>query len=178
MTVEFDRLNRGFGVSRLARWWLILAALFAGCLVAATLVGAVTAHANVGELGPPPGEPEIRQALTDLYSAGKPPDFTTDVRFDGPVVVGKPTVHPNPPPQPWCVRCGHPDQGSSLMYPVVAIVSVTTTQGLESSALPPTSLIHTTTTSYNGTACPGETSAQYCPAYFFYRDTQGNWQVA
>jgi hypothetical protein len=64
------------------------------------------------------------------------------------------------------------------MYPVEALVSVTITQGLVSSALPPTSFVHTTTTTYNGTPCPGETVAQYCPAYFFYRDDQGHWQVA
>ncbi|MCV7065928.1 hypothetical protein H7H51_09705 [Mycolicibacterium farcinogenes] len=53
-----------------------------------------------------------------------------------------------------------------------------TTQGLVSSALPASSVIHTTTTTYNGKACPGETVAQYCPTYFFYRDSAGRWHVA
>jgi hypothetical protein len=154
-----------------------LAVLFAICFSFTTAFGAIGAHAGVGDLGPPPSESEIRQTLTDLYNAGYPPDFTIDVQFDGPIIVGKPTVHANPPPQPWCVRCGYPDQGSSQMYPVVAIVSVTTTQGLVSSALPPSSFVHTTNTSYNGTPCPGETKAEYCPTYFFYRNEQGAWRA-
>jgi hypothetical protein len=28
------------------------------------------------------------------------------------------------------------------------------------------------------TSCPGVTQSQYCPAYYLYRDGQGNWQVA
>lgn len=135
-------------------------------------------NADVGELGAPPAAAEIEQVFTDFYNAGHPPDATVDVRVVGPAVVGKPTMHPNPPPQPWCVRCGYPDQGSSLMYPVLALVTVTTTQGLEASALPETSFRHITQTSYNGTPCPGDPVAQYCPSYFFYRDGAGRWQVA
>ncbi|AMT72630.1 hypothetical protein [Mycobacteroides immunogenum] len=152
--------------------------LLAVYMMAAVAFGAIRADANVGELGPPPGESEIKQTLTDFYNTGRPPDYAIDVQFDGPILVGTPTVHANPPPQPWCVRCGYPDQGTSLMYPVLAIVSVMTTQGLDSSALPPNSFVHTTNTAYNGTPCPGATVAQYCPAYFFYRDGQGNWQIA
>jgi hypothetical protein len=63
------------------------------------------------------------------------------------------------------------------MYPVAALVSVTVTQGLESSALSPSKHVETNVT-YNGTSCAGVTHTQYCPAYYFYRDTLGNWQVA
>jgi hypothetical protein len=161
-------------VGRLA----FVAVLLATCIAGTTTFGPISADAGVGDLGPPPADSEIRRTLTDLYNAGHPPDSTIDVQFVGPILTGQPTAHPNPPPQPWCVRCGYPDQGASQMYPVEALVSVTVTQGLESSALPPTSVVHTTTTTYNGTACPGDTSAQYCPAYFFYRDDQGHWHVA
>lgn len=165
---------------------LVMAGFFlASCFATMTAFGAVVSHADVGELGPPPAESEIRQTLTDLYNAGHPPDSAIDVQFLGPILVGQPQVHPNPPPEPWCVRCGHPDQGASPMYPVLALVSVTTTQGLESSALPATSFVHTTNVTYNGTACPGETNpqsgeanAQYCSSYFFYRDSAGRWHVA
>ncbi|MEB4211076.1 hypothetical protein [Mycobacterium sp. 94-17] len=135
-------------------------------------------NAKVGELGPPPADPEVKQALIDLYQRGQPPDFAVDVQFVGPILVGQPTVHPNPPPQPWCVRCAHPDPGSSAMYPVLALVTVTTTQGLVSSALPATSSVDTTTVTYDGKPCPGDPKAQYCPTYFFYRDDGGHWQVA
>lgn len=154
------------------------ATLTAACLTAVTTFGAARSHADVGDLGAPPVDPEVKQTLTDFYNAGHPPDDTVEVQIEGPIVVGHPTVHPNPPPQPWCVRCGYPDQGASQMYPVLAVVKVTTTQGLVSSALPASSIVHTTTTSYDGTPCPGETVAQYCPAYFFYRDRAGNWQIA
>jgi len=174
--------------SRLAGRLAGVVAFLATSFAIMTAIGAVRADANVGELGPPPGDSEVKQALTDLYHAGQPPDFAIDVQFVGPIVVGQPTVHPNPPPQPWCVprpqpiqrgvRCGHPDPGASPMYPVLALVSVTTTQGLVSSALPPSSVVHTTTTTYDGKPCPGETTAQYCPTYFFYRDDQGHWQVS
>lgn|GEM_PF-6231983 len=166
----------------------VVAVFLATCLAAAINLGAGVSHADVGELGPPPSELEIKQTLTDIYNAGHPPDWVIDVQFAGPILVGQPTMHPNPPPGPWCVprpqpiqhgvRCGYPDQGSSLMYPVLALASVTTTQGLVSSALPPNSFVHTTTVQYNGTACPGETNAQYCPTYYFYRDGQGRWHVA
>lgn len=157
---------------------VIGAALFAAALLTVTVVGAPRSTADVGDLGAPPADVEIQQVFTDFYNAGHPPDATVDVRVVGPAVVGKPTMHPNPPPQPWCVRCGYPDQGSSLMYPVLALVTVTVTQGLEASALPESSVRHTTTTSYDGTPCPGPTVAQYCPSYFFYRDGGGRWQVA
>jgi hypothetical protein len=62
------------------------------------------------------------------------------------------------------------------MYPVMALVKVTVIQSLDSSALGPKVVENTVT--YNGTTCPGETRAQYCPAYYFYRDGRGSWQVA
>ncbi|MGU3498634.1 hypothetical protein [Mycobacterium sp. C31M] len=153
-------------------------AVLATCSVAMISLGATESHANVGELGAPPADWEVKQALTHLYSVGRPPDWAIDVEIVGPVLVGQPTVHPIPPPDPWCVRCGYPDQGSSLMYPVMAVASVTSTQGMVSSALPPSSFTHITTTAYNGTPCAGNPHGQYCPTYFFYRDTAGRWQVA
>jgi len=63
------------------------------------------------------------------------------------------------------------------MYPVMALVTVTIKQALESSALAASNPVETNTT-YNGTSCAGVTQSQYCPAYYFYRDRQGNWQVA
>ena len=152
-----------------------------------TIFGASQARSDVGDLGPPPSEPQVKQVLTDFYSAGHPLGSTVEVRFDGPILVGQPTVHPNPPPQPWCVprpqpiqhgvRCGHPDPGASTMYPVMALVTVTIKQGLASSALAPSKAFETTTT-HNGTSCGGATQAAYCPAYYFYQDRRGNWQVA
>jgi len=175
-------------LSRFASRLAIVAVVLDTCFATVVALGAVRADAKVGVLGPPPVDSEIKQALIDLYHAGQPPDFTVDVQFVGPVLVGAPTVHPNPPPSPWCVprpqpiqhgvRCGHPDLGASPMYPVLALVSVTTTQGLVSSALPPSSFDHSTTTTYDGKPCPGKTQAQYCPTYFFYRDDRGHWQVA
>ncbi len=128
--------------------------------------------------GPPPTTEEAQAALAWLYANGKPPDSSVNVQFPGPLLVGPAQMHPNPPPDPWCVRCGYPDQGSSLMYPVLGAVTVTTTQGLVASALPPTSHVHVTTVTYNGTACRGEHKAEYCPTYFFYRDSGGRWRVA
>jgi hypothetical protein len=189
MSVTNDQICcRTDAASRFARRLAFVAVLVATCFVTVTIFGAVRSEAKVGELGPPPVDSEVKQALVDLYHAGQPPDFTVDVEFDGPILVGAPTVHPNPPPQPWCVprpqpiqhgvRCGHPDPGSSPMYPVLALVSVTITQGLASSALPPSSFVNTTSTTYDGKPCPGERQAQYCPTYFFYRDEAGHWQVA
>lgn len=183
-------ISRGFAqrASRFASRLVVVAALLATCFVPVTALGTVKSNAEVGELGPPPADWEIKQTLIDLYNAGQPPDFTVDVQFLGPIIVGQPTVHPNPPPKPWCVprpqpiqhgvRCGHPDPGASPMYPVLAIVSVTIKQGLVSSALPPTSFVHTTSTTYDGKPCPADPKPQYCPTYFFYRDDGGHWQVA
>jgi hypothetical protein len=64
------------------------------------------------------------------------------------------------------------------MYPVMALVTVTIKDSLESSALAPTNPVEATTITHNGTLCAGVTQSQYCPAYYFYRDGQGNWQVA
>jgi hypothetical protein len=177
-----------FPAQGLAGRLIVVAVLAVTYFVTVMAVSAASSSANVGELGPPPAQSEIRQVLTDLYHAGQPPDFTVDVQFVGPILVGQPTVHPNPPPGPWCVprpqpiqhgtRCGHPDPGSSPMYPVLALVSVTTTQGLVSSAQAPSSVVHTTSTTYDGKPCPEEAATHYCPTYFFYRDDRGNWQVA
>jgi hypothetical protein len=139
-------------------------------------LGASQARGDVGDLGAPPAEPEIRQTLTDLYSAEAPLGSTVDVQFDGPIMVGTATDHANPPPRPWCVRCGYPEQGASLMYPVLAVVRVNTTYGLQSSAVTGFNPVETIT--HNGTLCPGEPKPQFCTAYYFYRDGQGNWQVA
>jgi hypothetical protein len=141
-------------------------------------LGAGQANGDVGDLGPPPAEPEVKQALIDFYTAGHPLGSPVDVQFDGPILVGQqPIEHANPPPGPWCVRCGYPDQGISEMYPVRALVTVTIQQGLQSSALSPANPVETKTT-YNGTTCAGVTRSQYCESYFFYRDGQGNWQIA
>lgn len=181
-------LHLGWTVFRSACRLAVVVVFLATCLATEMGFGAGVSHADVGELGLPPSESEIRQTLSDLYNAGHPPDWVIDVQSVGPILVGQPRMRPNPPPGPWCVprpqpiqrgvRCGYPDQGSSLMYPVMALVSVTTTQGLVSSALPPNSFVHTTTVQYNGTACPGETNAQYCPIYYFYRDGRGGWHTA
>lgn len=157
---------------------VMAATVLATCLASTTVFGAPISSADVGELGPPPGDVEIKQALTAFYNAGHPPDATVDVQFPGPILVGQPLVHPNPPPDPWCVRCGYPDQGASPMYPVMALVSVTVTQGLVASALPESSVVHTSSTTYNGTACAGKVKAEYCPNYFLYRDRAGNLRVA
>jgi hypothetical protein len=156
---------------------LVLTVLFLlGCSLVMTS-NAGLAAADIGVLGPPPADPEVRQALTDFYTAGHPLGSIVDVRFDGPILVGVPTEHANPPPRPWCVRCGYPEQGASLMYPVKAEVTVTATQGLESSALAPGTTAQTRAT-YNGTTCPKADPSQYCREYFFFRDGQGNWQIA
>ncbi|WP_155768553.1 hypothetical protein [Mycobacterium colombiense] len=178
MFVDKRQICCGQRASRLANRLAVVAVFLVACFATVTAIGAVRSDAKVGELGPPPDDSEIKQALIDLYQRGQPPDVTVDVQFLGPTIVGQPTVHPNPPPQPWCVRCAHPDPGASPMYPVLALVSVTTTQGLVSSALPPSSFVHTITTTYDGKPCPGEANAQYCPTYFFYRDDGGHWQVA
>jgi hypothetical protein len=156
----------------------VVAALLMTGTAIASAFDPIKARADVGDLGAPPSDAEIQQALTDFYNAGHPPDATVDVQFAGPALVGKATMHPNPPPQPWCVRCGYPDQGSSLMYPVLALASVTVTQGLASSALPASSFVHVTDTTYDGTPCPADPRAQYCPTYYFYRDGAGHWQIA
>lgn len=159
-----------------SRALVVLVLMALGCISLATL-SAGHAVGDVGELGPPPSEPEIRQVLTGFYHGGQAIDSTVDVQFDGPLLVGPPVPHANPPPAPWCVRCGYPDQGISPMYPVMVLVRVTVSQALDSSALGPGRLPGVTT-SHNGATCAGVAQAQYCPAYYFYRDTFGNWRVA
>lgn len=169
-----ERANRGWlSTTRL----LVVGLLFFGCYSLMGAVGASQAIGDVGDLGPPPADSEIRQALADFYSAGQPLGSSVDVHLDGTPLVGLPTEHANPPPDPWCVRCGYPDQGTSPMYPVMALVTVKINQGLESSSLARSSPVETTNTR-NGTSCAGVTQSRYCPAYYFYRDGQGNWQIA
>jgi hypothetical protein len=151
-----------------------LTVLFAAAYLLLALCGASPASGDVGELGPPPAESEVRQALTDYFTAGHPLASTVDVRFDGPILVGQATEHSNPPLEPWCVRCGYPDQGISLMYPVKAVVTVKAIQDMHTSALAGAA---ENTATYNGTSCPGFTQSQFCSSFFFYRDGQGNWQV-
>lgn len=151
--------------------------LFLLAIQVITAFGVTFSYAGVGELGPPPSEIEVEQALSAHFSAGHPPDTHIQVGVVGPVIVGQPALHANPPPDPWCVRCGYPDQGASLMYPVSALVSVTTTQGLNSSALGDVSAAPSTT-SYSGTSCPGVDRAQFCPMFYLYRNEHGHWQVA
>ena len=140
------------------------------------VVGIGVAGADVGDLGPPPVEQEIKQTLTDLYVAAQPVGSDTDVGFDGPILVGNPTLHTNPPPEPWCVRCGYPDQGASLMYPVMALVTVNMKQNLDTSALGPGIVENASTR--NGTTCPADPLPAPCPAYYFYRDGAGYWHTA
>ncbi len=164
MTRRFDRL----GAVRAVHSALLLST--------AALFSAGIARADVGELGPPPVDQEIKQTLIDMYTAGKPLGSIVDVRFEGPIIVGKPMMHSNPPPQPWCVRCGYPDQGASLMYPVMAMPVVTVHQDLVSSALGVANIVDNTST-LNGSACPAEPRAKICTAYYFYRDGEGNWRI-
>jgi hypothetical protein len=163
--------------SRFRKRVSVLAVLLLAGYSSLAALGISQANADVGDLGPPPAEPEIEQVLTDFYGAEHPLGSTVDVRFDGPIRVGAPADHANPPPGPWCVRCGYPDQGISPMYPVSALVTVTINQGLQSSALAPSDSVESTAT-YNGTPCPGVTQSLNCPVYYFYRDGQGDWQVA
>ena len=163
------------GIPRSIRLFVKGVAL-AACIASLAAPGSPRSAADVGDLGPPPTIDDVKAALTWLYNNGQPPDTTIDVAFPGTIVVGaNPTVHPNPPPDP---RCGYPDQGTSLMYPVIALATVTSVQGLVSSALPESSYRHVLTTSYNGTPCNGEQKAEYCPAYYFYRDPEGRWRIA
>ena len=90
--------------SRFSGRLAVVAALLGTWFVVMTTVGAIPANAGVGELGPPPVDLEIKQVLTDLYNAGHPPDSSIDVQFVGPILVGQPTVHPNPPPRPQVVQ--------------------------------------------------------------------------
>jgi hypothetical protein len=163
--------------SRFRKRVSVLAVVLVAAYCILVAFGVSQANGDVGDLGPPPAEPEIEQVLTDFYGAGHPLGSTVDVRFDGPIRVGAPADHANPPPGPWCVRCGYPDQGISPMYPVSALVTVTINQGLQSSALAPSDSVESTAT-YNGTPCPGVTESLNCPVYYFYRDGQDNWQVA
>jgi hypothetical protein len=115
------------------------------------------ASAAVGELGPPPTEPEIRQVVAGLYNIGQPPDVGVDLQFFGPITVGTAIQYDNP----------NPDSGSSPMYPINAQVRVITTYPPHSERDQASVL----TIDYYGPPPTGDGS------YYFYRDQDGNWQV-
>ncbi|GAB4664144.1 hypothetical protein [Mycobacterium intracellulare] len=148
---------------------VLLALLFAG--YCATLgLGTGPSNADVGALGPPPSEFEVRQAIAGLYAAAQPADSRVDIQFDGPILVGIPTDH-DISGNPWCPICAQHSVNHTQMYPVYALVKVTTTFNLGTSAIYPSEPVQTSANS--GTTCAG---VRDC-AYYFYRDTKGNWQV-
>jgi hypothetical protein len=122
-----------------------------------TTTYASSANAAVGELGPPPTEPEIRQVVAGLYNVGQPPNVGVELQFFGPITVGTAIQHDNP----------QPDSGSSLMYPVNSQVRVSTTYPPHSVHDQPSVL----TVDYYGPPPTGDGS------YYFYRDQNGNWRV-
>jgi hypothetical protein len=113
------------------------------------------ASSAVGDLGPPPTEPEIKQTIADLYNVGQPPGTQVDVQFFGPITVGQVVEHDNP------------FSSSSPMYPVNAQVKVTT-KYVPHSVFDPESVL---VSDYFGTPPTGDGS------YYFYRDEKGNWQM-
>ncbi len=119
--------------------------------------GTGPASAAVGDLGPPPTEPDIRQLVAGLYNVGQPPNVGVEVQFFGPITVGTAVQHDNP----------NPDSGSSPMYPVNAQIRVTTTYPPHSERDQPSVV----TIDYYGPPPTGDGS------YYFYRDQNGNWQV-
>jgi hypothetical protein len=102
------------------------------------MFGAGLANGDVGDLGPPAAELEIKGVLTDFYNAGHPLGSTIDVQFDGPILVGQATEHANPLRNPGVSAAAIQTRASAFMYPVKALVTVT--QGQESSALAPPAL--------------------------------------
>jgi hypothetical protein len=136
-------------------WHSVLAVLlFASSYLLAT-IGAAPASASVGDLGPPPTEPEIKQIITDFYNVGQPPGTQVDVAFFGPITVGQVVQHDNP------------DSSSSPMYPVNAQVTVTT-KYVPRSVSDPEQIV---TIDYYGPPPTGDGS------YYFFRDDKGHWQV-
>jgi hypothetical protein len=137
------------------KWHSVLAALlFAGCCLLAAF-RAIPASAGVGDLGPPPTEPEIKQTIVDFYNIGQPPGTQVDVQFFGPIIVGQVVQHDNP------------DSFSSPMYPVNAQVRVTT-KYVTHSVFDPEQIL---TIDYYGPPPTGDSS------YYFFRDDKGHWQV-
>jgi hypothetical protein len=149
----------------------VLAALLLAGYTASVAFGTNRAAADIGDLGPPPTQPEIERTLTDLYLRGKPLGSNVDVVFDGPIQVGQVTQH-DVPGDPQCFTCAQYAKVSSPTYPVFALVRVTVKYGLESSALSSASEPSYTTT-FAGANC---VAGRDC-AYHFYRDQQGNWLV-
>jgi hypothetical protein len=138
------------------RYSMLAVLLLAGSwLLMATAVS--PASASVGELGPPPTEPDVWQVVAGLYDVGQPPNVGVNLQFFGPITVGPAIPHDNP----------NPDSGSSPMYPVNAQIRVTTTYPGHSESDPPSVV----TVDYYGPPPTGDGS------YYFYRDQQGNWQV-
>jgi hypothetical protein len=137
------------------RWCSALTVLLLGGYGQLLAVDESTSAAAVGELGPPPTEPEIRQLVQGLYDVGQSPNVGVNVEFFGPITVGSIIQHDNP------------DSGSSPMYPVNAQVRVTTVYPPHSEFDPPSVL----TIDYYGPPPTGDGS------YYFYRDQNGNWQV-
>lgn len=163
----FQRLRRrASSVVRLAARQLML---LVGCCIIVALSGG-TAAADTGNPGPPPTDPEIQQAITDLYTRGQPLGTQVSVQFVGPIMVG-PITERERPGDAWCVVCAQHFLISSPMYPVYALANVTTTYALESSAVIPSEPVKIATQA--GTRCIGGGDC----AYYFYRDGNGSWQV-
>lgn len=156
-----------------ARLLVLPLSLFVGSWLAAT-VGPTHASADVGDLGPPPAEQEIKQTIADMYTSGQPLGTRVDIQFDGPITVGAVTEHERPA-DGWCATChfaiGQRYVVSSAVYPVFAVVKVATTYGFQSSSITPSGPVETTHD--GGVSCRGGGA---CP-YYFYRDAQGNWQA-
>jgi hypothetical protein len=153
------------------RLQMFAALVFATCIAAVTF-GASRAAADIGDLGPPPTQPEVAGALTDLYNRGKPLGSDVGVVFAGPIQVGQPTPH-DVPGGAWCFTCAEYAKVNTPTYPVFALVRVTVRYDVESSAVSPDSESSYTTT-FAGANC---VAGRDC-AYHFYRDEQGNWLVA
>lgn len=149
----------------------VLAALLLTTCTASVALGATRAAADIGDLGPPPTQPEVQQTLTDLYNRGKPLGSHVDVVFAGPLQVGPSTPH-DVPGGAWCFTCAEHAKVNTPTYPVFALVRVTVHYNVESSAVSPES-----ETSYITTFAGANCVAGRDCAYHFYRDEQGNWLV-
>ncbi|WP_156749422.1 hypothetical protein [Mycobacterium sp. E1747] len=141
--------------TRAPRWRALLAMLLVLTYGFMAAVVATQARAAVGDLGPPPSEPEIRQTITDFYSIGQPPGTEVNVDFIGPITLGQVVQHDNP------------DSSSSPMYPVNAQVRVTI-KYVTHSVFDPEQI---STVDYYGPPPTGDGS------YYFFRDDKGHWQV-
>jgi len=124
--------------------------VFASSWLLAALAVAGRAGADVGDLGAPPTDPEVRQTVTDLYSLGVESSAHVDVEFDGPINVLGIAQHMR-------YHLIIP------MYRVYAPVTVTVTRG----PYDPVEVLHNGGDQCEGTDC----------AFYFYRDGAGNWQA-